>query len=223
MIYFKLFAESFVFATDALRQNKLRTILSLLGITIGIFSIIAVLSAVDTLRDNLQKSVNKLGSNTIFIQKMPWEFNSDYPWWKYAQRPVLKLHDMDELNKRIETAQGISYEAWLSNRTIKYKSNSVDNVQINAASADYDKTWLLDFEAGRYFTDNESRGGEPVALIGSNVAEGLFVSSARAEGQFIKILGHNVKVVGVFAKQGEFMLAVSTENYIISPLAVARL
>src|ERR1700743_175216 len=101
MIFLKLFGESFVFALDALRQNKLRTILSLLGITIGIFTIIAVFSAVDTLRDNLQKSVNKLGSNSIFIQKWPWQFGDDYPWWKYIQRPMPKIRDYEELEKRI--------------------------------------------------------------------------------------------------------------------------
>ena len=82
MIFLKLFRESFLFAYDALRQNKLRTLLSLLGVTIGIFTIIAVFSAVDTLRDNLQKSVNKLGSNSIYIEKWPWIADGEYPWWK---------------------------------------------------------------------------------------------------------------------------------------------
>ena len=79
MLFFKLFRESFVFAFDALRQNKLRTMLSLLGVTIGIFTIIAVLSAVATLRNNLQRSVNKLGSNSIYIQKWPWIGGEDFP------------------------------------------------------------------------------------------------------------------------------------------------
>src|SRR5476651_773933 len=153
MIFFRLFRESIIFALDALRQNKLRTILSLLGITIGIFTIIAVFSAVDTLRDNLQKSVNKLGSNSMFIQKWAWAFGNDYPWWKYIQRPVPKLHDFDELGKRVQTAKGLSYEISLDSRTIKYLSNSVDNAEISAVSADYDKTWNLEFQDGRYFTD----------------------------------------------------------------------
>src|ERR1700709_2585359 len=125
MIILKLIRESFLFAYDALRQNKLRTLLSLLGVTIGIFTIIAVFSAVDTLRDNLQSSVNKLGSNSIFVQKWPWSFGNDYPWWKYIQRPVPKLRDYEELEKRVQTAQGISYEITLSNRTLKYLSNVV--------------------------------------------------------------------------------------------------
>ncbi len=91
MIFLKLFRESFLFAYDALRQNKLRTLLSLLGVTIGIFTIIAVFSAVDTLRNNLQKSVNKLGSNSIYVEKWPWVSGEDFPWWKYLQRPVPQI------------------------------------------------------------------------------------------------------------------------------------
>ncbi len=85
---FRLIGESFWFAFDALRQNKLRTMLSLLGITIGIFTIISVFSAVDTLRNKLQSSVDKLGSNTIFVQKWPWVFSDNFPWWKYVNRPA---------------------------------------------------------------------------------------------------------------------------------------
>jgi len=222
MIFIKLFAESFVFAMDALRQNKLRTVLSLLGITIGIFSVIAVLSGVDTLRDNLQKSVSKLGSNTLFIQKMPWIFDNDFPWWKYNQRPVLKIHDMEELERRMQTAQGIYYQAWLSNRTIKYQSNSVENAIITAVSANYNKTRPLEFEEGRYFTENESRGGTPVALIGHAVAEGLFLDASLAEGKIIKVFGRNVRIVGVYVKEGDDPLGISHDNFITLPLNFAH-
>ncbi|MBW4889718.1 ABC transporter permease [Mucilaginibacter sp. HMF5004] len=222
MIFLKLFAESFVFAMDALRQNKLRTTLSLLGITIGIFSIIAVFSAVDTLSDNLNKSVSKLGSNTIFIQKMPWIFEDDFPWWKYNQRPALKIRDMEELENRMQTAQGIYYQSWLANRTIKYESKSVDNVTITAVSINYNKTRPLEFQEGRYFTDNESRGGAPVAMIGHAVAEGLFLDASLAEGKMIKIFGRNVRVVGVYVKEGDDPLGISHDNVITLPINFAQ-
>src|ERR1700755_987704 len=110
MILLKLIRESFLFAYDALRQNKLRTLLSLLGVTIGIFTIIAVFSAVDTLRNNLQTSVNKLGSNSIYIQKWPWVGDDNSPWWKYMQRPDPTLREFAEVQKRSQTAFGVSYE-----------------------------------------------------------------------------------------------------------------
>jgi len=101
MLFLKLFGESFLFAYDALRQNKLRTLLSLLGVTIGIFTIIAVFSAVDTLRNNLHASVDKLGNNSVYVGKWPWMGSNDFPWWKYMQRPVPKIRDFNELKKNV--------------------------------------------------------------------------------------------------------------------------
>src|SRR6201986_3843538 len=132
MLFFKLFRESFVFAFDALRQNKLRTMLSLLGVTIGIFTIIAVLSAVATLRNNLQNSVNKLGSNSIYIQKWPWVGGSDFPWWKYLQRPDPKLTDYEQIVRRSQTAMAVSYEISITGRTLKYGSHTIEGASITA-------------------------------------------------------------------------------------------
>jgi putative ABC transport system permease protein len=221
MIFLKLFRESFLFANDALRQNKLRTILSLLGVTIGIFIIIAVFSAVDTLRNNLQKSINKLGSNSVYVQKWQWGGGEDYPWWKYLQRPVPRLRDFDELQKRSQTAIGISYEISIDNRTIKYKSNTVEGAQIGAVSQDHNKTWNFDFEAGRYFTEIESRTGAPIAIIGHDIATNLF-PDGNAIGKQIKVMGRNVTIIGVFAKEGNDILGISNDKQVMLPLNLAR-
>ena len=217
MLFLKLFRESFLFAYDALRQNKLRTMLSLLGVTIGIFTIIAVFSAVDTLRNNLQSSVNKLGNNSVYIQKWPWVGSNDFPWWKYLQRPVPKLRDFDELERRSQTAEAVSYEISIDNRTIKYKSNTVDGAQIDAASKDHDKTWNFDFVSGRYFTEMESKTGAPVVNIGFDIATNLF-PAGDAVGKQIKVMGRYVTVVGVFSKQGKDMLGISTDKEVLLPL-----
>lgn len=221
MIFLKLFRESFLFAFDALRQNRLRTLLSLLGVTIGIFTIIAVFSAVDTLRNNLQKSVNKLGSNSIYVQKWPWSGGPDFPWWKYLQRPVPKLRDFDELRKRSQTAEGISYEVAFSSRTIKYGSNTVQGATIWAVTQDHDKTWNFDFQSGRYFTQNESTTGAPVVLVGADVAADLF-PGGDGVGKQIKVMGRYVTVIGVFAKEGDDILGISDDKNIMLPLNFAR-
>ncbi|MDB5132725.1 MAG: transporter, partial [Mucilaginibacter sp.] len=205
MLFLKLFRESFLFANDALRQNKLRTFLSLLGVTIGIFTIISVFSAVDTLRNNLQKSVNKLGSNSIYIQKWQWGGGQDYPWWKMLQRPDPKVRELLELQKRSQTALAMSYEIGIDNRMVKYKSHTVDGASIDAATQDHDKTWNFDFYEGRYFTGLESRSGSPVTVIGYDIAQNLFPDGG-ALGKQLKIMGRNVTVVGVFKKEGDNML-----------------
>ncbi len=217
----RLIGESFWFAADALRQNKLRTMLSLLGITIGIFTIISVFSAVDTLRHKLQESVDKLGSNTLFVQKWPWMFGDNYPWWKYMNRPQPSIRDFTALKERLENVQGICFEASASNRTIKYRSSSVENVTLNSASQDYDKTWNFDFQDGRYFTENEGQSGAPVIILGADIADGLF-SGEQAVGKQIKVMGRRLTVVGVFKKEGEDMLGVSQDKNVLIPINLAK-
>jgi putative ABC transport system permease protein len=220
MIIFRLIGESFRFAFDALRQNKLRTMLSLLAITIGIFVIIFVFSGVDTFRGKLQASVDKLGSNTIYVQKWPWIFG-DFPWWKYVNRPQPTLRDFSALRERMANAEGITFEMSTGNRTIKYRSGSVDGVTISAASQDFNKTWNFELQEGRYFTENESKSGAPICMIGADIAEGLFGSDSPI-GKQIQILGRRATVVGIFKKEGEDMLGTSLDKSVNIPINFAK-
>ncbi|WP_082120571.1 ABC transporter permease [Pedobacter sp. BMA] len=221
MIIFRLIGESFRFAFDALRQNKLRTMLSLLAITIGIFTIITVFSAVDTFRGKLQASVDKLGSNTIFVQKWPWSFSDNYPWWKYMNRPQPSLRDFQSLKERMENAKGITFEISTSNRTIKYRSNSVEGVTISAASQDFDKTWNFELQDGRYFTETESNNGAPVLIMGADIAEGLF-GSEDPKGKQVQILGRRLTVIGVFKKEGEDIFGTTLDKNVNIPVNFAK-
>ncbi len=195
--------------------------LSLLGITIGIFTIIFVFSAVDSLRAKLQASVDKLGSKTVFVQKWPWGGFGDYPWWKYVNRPEPSLRDYQLLKDRLEYAQGVSYEISANERTVKYRANSVEGAGIRAASQDFNKTWNLDFQEGRYFTENEGKAGSPVVLIGADIAEGLF-NGATAVGKSIVVMGRKLNVIGVFKKEGEDMMGMSQDKNIVMPLNFAK-
>lgn len=220
MIIFRLIGESFRFAFDALRQNKLRTMLSLLAITIGIFVIIFVFSGVDTFRGKLQASVDKLGSNTIYVQKWPWIFG-DFPWWKYVNRPQPSLRDFAALRERMSNAEGITFEMSTGNRTIKYRSGSVDGVTISAASQDFNKTWNFELQEGRYFTENESKSGAPICMIGADIADGLFGSDSPI-GKQVQILGRRATVVGIFKKEGEDMLGTSLDKSVNIPINFAK-
>lgn len=221
MIVFRLIGESFRFAFDALRQNKLRTMLSLLAITIGIFTIITVFSAVDTFRGKLQSSVDKLGSNTIFIQKWPWSFGDNYPWWKYMNRPQPSLRDFAMLRERMGNAQGITFEISTSDRTIKYRSSSVEGITVTAASQDFDKTWNFELQSGRYFTESESSNGAPVLLMGADIGEGLF-GSEDPVGKQVQILGRRLTVIGVFKKEGEDMFGSTLDKNVNVPVNFAK-
>src|SRR6187551_3647736 len=100
-----------VFALHALSVNKLRTFLSLLGITIGIFTIILVFTVVDSLERNVRESVESLGENVVIIEKWPWTFGPEYPWWKYWQRPMASYKEMDDLKHRVVSAEAMIFQA----------------------------------------------------------------------------------------------------------------
>lgn len=220
MIFFGLFKESVFFAINALVVNKLRTFLSLLGITIGIFAIITVFTVVDSLEQNLRKSVQSLGDDVVFIEKWPWAFDGDYPWWKYMNRP---LPDYNELDEIIQQCNGAQSAAFLisSQITIKHQSNSIENVTIICASHQYEKVKNFEIADGRYFTEIESSSGRPVAVIGDVLAKALFPNQSPL-GQTIKINGAKATVIGVFKKEGESILGGSPDTQVLVPVNYAR-
>ena len=222
MMVFKLLVESFRFAFSALRSNKTRTFLSLLGITIGIMTIVGVFSAVDTLRSNLESSVEKLGSKTIYVSKWPWDGGPDFPWWKYLNRPEPSIRDFNQLQNRLKISDGICYTFSMNNRTAKFRNSNVEGATVVAASYDFYKVRNLEFEEGRYFTEMETNRGVAVGIIGSTVAEGLF-PNIDPIGKEIDVLGRRINIVGVFKQEGEGMLMdVSLDNTILLPLNYVR-
>ena len=124
MVLLKIFRESFRFAIQALIGNRLRTFLSLLGVTIGIFAIVSVFAVVDSLERNIRDSVESLGDNVVFVNKWPWAMSGEYPWWKYYQRPVPSLQELSALEQRLEMAQAVAFVAGAGNKTVKYFSCS---------------------------------------------------------------------------------------------------
>ena len=221
LVYYRLVKESIVFAFHALAVNRLRTFLSLLGITIGIFTIILVFSVVDSLEKNVRASVESLGENVVIIEKWPWTFGPDYPWWKYWQRPVTTYKEMQQLQHRILSAEAMIFEVILQSKVVKYANNSVENVSIIAASHDFDKLKSFGLQEGRYFTEQESAQGRAIAIIGSEVAKSLF-NGQDAVGKVIFAYGRNFTVVGVFSKEGSSLLGESMDDVILIPVNFAR-
>ena len=115
---FTLLKESIIFAWGALIANKLRTFLSLLGITIGIFAIITVFTIVDSLERNIRGSVQSLGDNVVFVMKWPWTFGPDYPWWKYMNRPVPLYCELAEVQRKSKSIEAVGFRIG-SNKVLK--------------------------------------------------------------------------------------------------------
>jgi putative ABC transport system permease protein len=212
--------ESGISAMSALRANKVRTFLSTLGITIGIFCIIMVLSIVDSLEKNLQDSVDSLGKDVAIIEKWPWEFGPDYKWWKYMNRPNPNLDELEKLEIQTTLSKGMALTINLPSVVLKYKNFNAENVSGLAVSFGYPEVREFELEAGRYFTDKESKNGDQVVMIGATITENLFPNLNPLERQ-IRIGGKIFRVIGVFKKEGESMIGNSLDNIFIIPVKTA--
>lgn len=195
--------------------------MSLLGITIGIFAIIIVFTIVDSLESNIRGSIESLGDNVVFVQKWPWSFGPDYPWWKYMNRPLPQYNELFDIEKKTKTADAVAYTIH-GRRTVKYKSNIVENAVLAGCSYEFYKIKSFDIANGRYFTENEVNAGYNVAVIGGKIAEGLFPSNQDPIGKDIKIAGRKAIVVGVFKTEGESMLGNSMDNQVVIPFHFAK-
>lgn len=219
-LLFRLIRESYLFAFQAIIVNRVRTVLSLTGIAIGIFCIISVFTIFDSMEISIRKSIDSLGSNVLYIQKWPWAMGGDYPWWKYYQRPEATLNDMREIQVRSNLAEASAFFIQV-NKTVKFRNNYVDDVGIMGISQDFDKVYNLELGEGRYFSPTESNSGKNVAIIGADIATSLF-QEAPAIGQKIKVFGRNFEVIGVTKKEGDNMFGNSNDKTVMLPIAYAR-
>jgi len=202
---FRLTFESFRFAWQALKSNLLRTTLSLLGVTVGIFAIIAVFTIVDALEGSVKGSLSKLGDRVIYVQKWPWGFGGPYPWWKYFNRPSPSVAEFKFLDRYLESKEAVAILDARGGITIKQNTNSINQTTVQGISADYNLISDFDIVNGRYFSFQEMESAREVAIIGDEIAQALF-PNADPVGKTIKVKGNKFQVIAVLKRQGESML-----------------
>lgn len=220
VIWVRIVRESVSFAIHSLISNKLRTILSLLGITIGIFAIVSVFTVVDSLGRTIKKNISELGDNVVYIQKWPIMFGPGFQWWKYLQRPEPELREMAEVVSRSRTIEAAAFTIQ-GQRTVSYKNNSVPDLQILSVSEEYERIRSFDVEEGRFISQTEFRSGSNVAVIGRKIADDLF-SGENPIGKSFEIASAKATVVGIFKKEGEGINAGSNDEIAMVPLNYAR-
>jgi len=200
LVYLRLFKESFSFAINALRNNKLRTFLSLLGITIGIFSIIAVLAAVDSLDKSIKDQLSGLDKNTMYVTK--YSFGpTDVPRWQRDNFPQAEYSDYEFIQRNVPDIDAIAYIIFGGSENIKYQSNTVTGVNIQPVSNGYYDIENLKIEQGRFYAESESNTGANVMVLGSSTAENLF-KNENPIGKTIRAYGRKLTVIGVLKKVG---------------------
>lgn len=201
LVYLSLFKESFAFALNALRSNKLRTFLSLLGVTVGIFSIIAVLAAVDSLDKNIKSSLEGLDKNTIYLTK--YSFGpTQVPRWKRDNFPQVDYDDYEFIRRNITDAEATAYVIFGGSETIRYQAETLTGVEVTPISEGIYTIDNLKISQGRFYSELESETGAPVIVLGYALAEDLF-KSASPLGKQIRVYGRKLTVIGVLDKYGD--------------------
>jgi putative ABC transport system permease protein len=219
-IYLRVLKESFNFAINALTNNKLRTFLSLLGVTIGIFSIIAVLAAVDSLKNEINDSISSLDNSTIII--MRFNFGpSDIPRWKTEQFPDVTYEEYQYIKKNVPNTKAVSFTLNVPSTAIKYEENSISNIDVGAITHEYYDIESLQIAEGRFFNEAESNSGTPVIVLGDEIAKTLF-SSSNPLGKKVRLYGRKFTVIGVLKKEGSGLFGESKDTAVFLPVNMVR-
>lgn len=210
---FRLIFESFRFAGRALKSNILRTILSLLGVTIGIFAIIAVLTIVDSLKKNITDSLAALGNGVVYVSKWPFVGGPGFRWWDYLNRPTPSYNEYRFLQATMQNTTAIAIEADKGNMVYKRGNNSIGNAALVGGTFHYKDIFNVEIEKGRYFTQEEGEGAPQVALIGFEVAKALFPNDEDPLGKEIKVKALKFMVIGVIKKEGQNVFGGSAHDF----------
>jgi len=205
--------ESFRFAWNALMTNLFRTMLSLLGVTVGIFAIIGVFTIVDSLEKSIKDSLSFLGTGVIYVNKWPFVADSDgeYNWWDFWQRPNPSYSEYKFLSENLNSKSAIAIYSRDGRSIMKFESNSYEDGVLVGGSYTYKDIFNVPVEEGRYFTENETNNGSNVAVIGANIENALFPDT-NGLGKEIKIKGRKYFVIGVMEKEGESFMGFSSND-----------
>jgi len=220
LIYLRVLKESFYFAINALRNNKLRTFLSLLGVTIGIFSIIGVLAAVDSLKQEIEGSISSLDNSTIIVMRFSFG-PTDVPRWKRQQFPDVTYDEYQYIKKNVPDVKAVSYALNVPSEKIKYEENSISNIGIAAITYEYYDIEALKLEKGRFFNESESNSGSPVIILGDEIAKELF-GSFDPLGKKVRLYGRKFTVIGVLEKEGAGLFGGSKDTTVFLPVNMTR-
>ena len=186
-------------------KNKLRTFLSLFGVTIGIFCIIGVLAVVGSLKQNIKNEIQSLGSNAIYLDKWEYAGNPDFPWWKYVNRPVPQYKEVAQIKSRTALTKSVTF-CLQGKDNLAYAGLLLNSINIYSVSEDFISSQPMEFSAGRYLSDAEFNFGSASTVIGYDVATKLFQTPELAIGKAIEVRGKRVNIIGVITKRGQQMI-----------------
>jgi len=221
LIYLRVLKESFFFAINALRTNLLRTFLSLLGVTIGIFSIIGVLAAIDSLENEISEGLSSLDISTIYLTSQSFGPTELEPY-QYESFPKVTYDEFQMLERSMGDIDVITYTVFSGPENIKFEDKTATGVSIVPGTDSYYDIDNLKLKEGRFFNGAESNNGSPVVVLGSEVATSLFGTSDPI-GKRLRLYGNKFTVIGVLEKVGQgFNIGPSKDGSAYVPVSFVR-
>lgn len=214
------FNESAVMALDTLRTNKLRSALTILGVTVGVVTILAMVSIIQGLNRAFSDQIESLGSNTIFVSKFDPSFGRQ-PGPEERQRKELTIADADALRDEVPTAVGVSPIQRELAVTIRYKDKQTETPILIGATPYYEFTHSQFVDHGRFIIDSDMNGRSNVVVLGRDLIKALFPEGEDPIGAELKIDGSPFRVVGVMSFLGSFF-GQSRDNIAFIPLSTTQ-
>jgi len=204
------------------RAAKLRTALSLLGITIGIFCIIAVLTVLDSMQANIRKEVSSLGSDVVYAGRWPWmDEGGKYEWWDYWRRPSMTPRELRAVQRSVPAAGISTLCLRFSPGNVRRGEEEVEGPRGYAVTTGFDRIQNIDVARGRFLSAAELDGGAPVCVLGAEVYQDLFPGGADPAGGSVQLRGRSFSVAGVLRPTGENMAGFDFDNCVIIPYQAA--
>ncbi len=216
-----LMIEGMQIGISSLISNKLRTLLTMLGVSIGIFAITIIFTLVNSLTFSLNKNLSELGNSVLFVHHFPWTNDAMSNWQKYVQRPMATYNEFVKVKNGLDHVDGVAYEARIGWQTVKYKHREIKPVAVRSITYDYFLINSLELGAGRPFNEVEVDGGRAVCVIGNNVAKQLFPET-NPLGKEVMIKGKPVRVVGVSALAGTNVFGSSPDDIVFVPYSFGQ-
>ena len=212
-----IFVESFRIALTSIFSNKSRSILTALGIIIGVLSVTLMGTLISGLDRGFDKSMAFLGKDIFSISR--WEWFGDADWWEVRNRPRMRLEYVDVIKEKSSYAEAVA-PVMQRGAVLSRGELSTAGTQIFGTNTDYMSTITANIAQGRFFTEGEDRSGSRVTIIGNDIAENLFVNQDPI-GEYLKIDGIKFRVIGIMEKQGKFLGLFSVDNQAIIPVGTS--
>ena len=215
--------ESVRIAIEQLMAHKVRSLLTALGVIIGIVAVTLMGTAIKGIDKGFSNSLDMLGQDLVYIEKWPWADVGD-DWYKYRNRPHIETADAEEINRWIrgnpESNLRIAVPSKIAFRNVKREDRSISGTYINGTSSDFGLVNTANIESGRFFTYSEETSAQNVILLGHDVANTLFPEGTdRAIGDKVDISGFKFEVIGILERQGSFLGLQSFDKQVIIPLS----